>query len=266
MVVDSNYLQTDELRRYFAKSSNNFVVITEDLSREAYKGDTLTSIYKSMAILSRFPRQVIVLKQNWRIGQLKGRRAGFTKRMIDEKTTRFFPNYVKNLKAAQDGDLFAQAQILALGKEANRQASEGLVTVGELPESFAKLHKIFSKEELRFIRTQRRFTEEIFLKVAQGIHFFYTDMLTRHSPPDFRPKDDEISVTHIFRFSLCLFVMIVLWMTEGSPVQVKPEKTRNDLTDVGFATMALYFDGLLSNDKKLLRLYDTAKAILARFA
>ena len=62
MVVDSNYLQCPELRQYLERSSENIAVLTDYASMEAYKGDTLTSIYKSMAILSEFPHQTEILR------------------------------------------------------------------------------------------------------------------------------------------------------------------------------------------------------------
>ena len=56
MVVDSNFLQDSELHKYLSKSKSNFVVLTDYAAMEAYKGNTLVSIYKSMAILTEFPK------------------------------------------------------------------------------------------------------------------------------------------------------------------------------------------------------------------
>lgn len=49
-VVDSNFLQSDELRDYLSKSAGNYVVLTDYAAMEAYKGDTLDTIYRSMEI------------------------------------------------------------------------------------------------------------------------------------------------------------------------------------------------------------------------
>src|SRR6266851_566608 len=87
MVVDSNVLQSDLLRAYLSKSSDNFAVLTDYAAMEAYKGDTLASIFKSMAILADFPRQVIVLKTTGVLCGLSGRRAGLQRRMIDDEQT-----------------------------------------------------------------------------------------------------------------------------------------------------------------------------------
>src|SRR5208283_5895624 len=60
MVVDSNALQSPVLRDYLSKSIDNRAVLTDYASMEAYKGNTLVSIFRSMALLADFPRQVIV--------------------------------------------------------------------------------------------------------------------------------------------------------------------------------------------------------------
>ena len=78
-VVDSNFLRSDQLHKYLSKTTNNCVVLTDYAAMEAYKGDTLASIYRSMEILSQFPKQVIVLKGTQAVCGLRGRRAGVTK-------------------------------------------------------------------------------------------------------------------------------------------------------------------------------------------
>jgi hypothetical protein len=89
-VIDSNQLQAEALRTYLAASRANYAVLTDYAAMEAYKGDTLSSIYKSMRILSGFPSQVIVLKGTRVVCGIRGRAAGLQRRLIDgERTTEF---------------------------------------------------------------------------------------------------------------------------------------------------------------------------------
>lgn len=62
LVVDSNRLQSEELRTYLNASTSNLAVISDFAAMEAYKGNTLASIYKSMQVLADFPNQVLILK------------------------------------------------------------------------------------------------------------------------------------------------------------------------------------------------------------
>jgi hypothetical protein len=111
MVVDSNALQSPMLRDYLSKSINNFAVLTDYASMEAYKGNTLVSIFRSMALLSDFPRQVIVLKTTDVVCGLSGRRAGLHRRLIDHEQTRDFPKYCDRLLAAKLGDVPLREQL-----------------------------------------------------------------------------------------------------------------------------------------------------------
>ncbi|MGH6985032.1 MAG: hypothetical protein ACREEI_12475 [Stellaceae bacterium] len=82
-IVDRNYLQSPKLRDYLAETRKNRVVLTDYAAMEAFKGDALANIASATEILRDFPKQVIVLKGTGAIATLKGRRCGFTRRMID---------------------------------------------------------------------------------------------------------------------------------------------------------------------------------------
>ena len=83
---------------------------------EAYKGDSLKTIFKSLAVLSNFPNQVIILKGSTKVSRLSGRTKGLQWRLIDEKQTRDFPEYIRALRRAEEGNLELQAQIKGLGR------------------------------------------------------------------------------------------------------------------------------------------------------
>ena len=61
-VVDSNFLQSEKLEVYLSETTDNYAVLTDYVAMEAYKGDTLKSIYPSMEILTKHPQQAMVLK------------------------------------------------------------------------------------------------------------------------------------------------------------------------------------------------------------
>lgn len=53
VVIDSNRLQSDDLRAFLQVSPNNFAVLTDYAWIEAYKGNSLVSIQKSMGVVRR---------------------------------------------------------------------------------------------------------------------------------------------------------------------------------------------------------------------
>lgn len=102
-VIDSNFLQRSELRSHLEKSINNKAVLTDYIAMEAYKGDGVKSIGKSMEILCEFPRQIIVLKSTINICQLSGRLAGLQRRLIDQEQTRSFSLFCNGLERLSKG-------------------------------------------------------------------------------------------------------------------------------------------------------------------
>ena len=55
LVIDSNQLQTPEFLEFLARSPKNLAVLPDFAAMEAYKGDSLKTIFKSMAVLADFP-------------------------------------------------------------------------------------------------------------------------------------------------------------------------------------------------------------------
>jgi hypothetical protein len=110
-VVDTNRLQSEELKTYFAASRQNYAVLTDFAAMEVYKGNTLASLNKSMEIFSHYPKQAIELKSTGIVCGLRGRRAGLQRRLIDEHQTREFEKYCQALRAAKRGNTSVQTRL-----------------------------------------------------------------------------------------------------------------------------------------------------------
>ena len=76
------------------------------------------------------------------------------------------------------------------------------------------------------------------------------------------PRGPEVRNTFIFRYALCGYVSILTRLADGGAGNTKPEKLRNDVIDVNFATFATYFDGLLTADKRAGEIYAEADVLL----
>ena len=262
MVVDSNALQSPLLRDYLSRSIDNFAVLTDYASMEAYKGNTLVSIFRSMALLADFSRQVIVLKTTGVVCGLRGRRPGLQRRLIDHEQTRGFPKYCDRLLAAKLGDVYLREQLLHLGREADAQMARMLADATNIPEAIEGIVNIFTDSELKIIRTGLPFPEQLVRKILENIAGLAKSLYSQHPHPTVVRSVDELPNTFLFRSALCSFLWALDWISTGGPKGVKTEKMRNDLVDVTFATFATYFDGLLSMDEKPRRIYRQAAFVL----
>lgn len=255
-VIDSNFIQSDELRAYLADSPVNHAVITDYAAMEAYKADTLDMLYRSMGILGEFPRQVIILKGTQAICGLSGRAAGLQRRMIDQQQTRGFAEYCRHLAAARAGNLSLQAQLLEHARAARRQMERILLDVQDFADALDAIAAMFNSNEVRIFRKGERFTPDMAHKIMQQILAIARALFDRHPQVTRLPPIHQLPNTFLFRTALSMYILAKRWISVGGAHQVRPERLRNDLVDVNFATFATYFDGLSTADRKILEIYD----------
>ena len=259
LIVDSNQLQSAKLRTYLAKSKSNYAVLTDYAAMEAHKGNTLASIYKSMAILSDFPDQVIVLKSTRAASGLRGRRAGLQRRLIDETQTKDFPRYISHLRQAQRGDRRLEQQLLDLGTEATSHLDRMLADAQTTGATIDDIAKLYSREERTAIRLGHDYPSTFVDKTIKNVMRIAGQAFGEHPNVTSIPTCAELPNTYIFRVALCTYLLALEWGANGGARNVAPTKLRNDFVDMNFAAYATYFDGLLSADAKVQRIHVKAR-------
>ena len=264
-VIDSNYLQSAALRDYFSASKDNIAVLTDYAAMEAYKGDTLKSIYPSMAIVSEFPRQVLILKPTPKIVGLSGREKGLQRRLIDQHQTSHFPRFCADLSAARSGNKALEKSLANMGKEASEHLEKVMVDAGKLPEVIDDLVKDFTPQELDVIRKGAPPTHELANKIVKQAMTTAGLLGVNHPQSRGFPPLDELPNTFLLRYALSGMVYLVHRIEFGGFGEAKPEKLRNDVVDLSFSAYATYFDGLLTGDRKLVSIYEFTAALLDYF-
>lgn len=264
-VVDSNFLQTEELRSYLAASTRNYAVLTDYAAMEAYKGDTLASIFRSMAIVADYPKQVIVLKPTSTVCGLTGRQAALQKLLIDQLQTYEFPEYCHHLIAAKLGDQHLQQQLLEHGREATIHLERWLQDMATLSSGFqqmiAFISKTHSPAELKKLRCHEDYTPEMHEKLIENVLILAKELFKGHPAVTKLPGLAQVRDTFLFRYALCAYVLIIKAI-EGGGVKKNPEKLRNTMVDANFAAFATYFDGLMTRDKIAGEIYADAQFFL----
>jgi hypothetical protein len=206
-LVDSNFLQSDGLRAYLSKSPSYIAVITDYAAMEAYKADTLEMLYRSMAILAEFPRQVIVLKGTQAVCGLSGRAAGLQRRLIDQEQTRGFAQYCRHLAAARRGDLSLQAQLLEHARQARLHMERILRDVQDFGGAVEAIGNLFNNNELHIIRKGERYTRDMAAKMMQQILMIARVLFDRHPQARKLPPAHELPNTFLFRTALCMYLL-----------------------------------------------------------
>jgi hypothetical protein len=229
---------------------------------EAHKGETLSNIYRRMAIVGDVPRQVVVLKGTRAVCGLRGRAAGLQRRLIDEGQSKEFAVYGRQLRTAQAGNIAYQRQLLVRGKEANEHLTKMLEDARTMASILQDVAKLYSKEERRLVRLDKPYSPAMVDKVVKTVMHISAHLFNGHPNVTFRPTYKELANTFIFRASLCTFIMSLHWVAMGGSKDAAPDKLRNDIVDMNIVAYATYFDGLLSADSKARRIHQEARMLL----
>jgi hypothetical protein len=261
-VVDTNCLQSEALRAYLSASDDNYAVLTDYAAMEAYKGETLKSIYCSMEILAQYPKQTIILRGTQDICALNGHAAASLKPLIDEAQTRDFSDYCKHLLAAKCGDLSLQGQLLEHGREATAHIDRMLKDMPTLSPGIDLMAKTYLPAELTILRRREKHTPQMRERLVQNVLLLAEQFFKEHPSVMEWPKGPEVRNTFIFRYALCAYVSILKRIEDGGAGKTKPEKLRNDVIDVNFAAFATYFDGLITSDKRAAEIYAAGDFLL----
>ena len=262
VVIDSNRLQSDELRAFLTASGDNKAVLTDYAWMEAYKGNSVKSIVRSMAVLCDFPDQVVLLRGTKAVGALDARAPGIAERMILPRSAGQFAETVKGLRQAIEGKPKVIAQILSHGRAAEEQMAKVLADASQLPAILADIAGILSPEEVRACRKGTPYQKPMFEKVLAATNRMCDNLFGAHPGKPRRPSRKSRVNTFLFRHSLAAVLYLLDWIREGGQLDKRRDRVRNDLIDLNFATYGTYFNGVMSDDAKLRVFHEELRIVL----
>jgi hypothetical protein len=260
-VIDSNALRSADLERFLSESDRNMAVLTDYVAMEAYKARRIETLVESFSIVSRFPRQVIVLRSSAVIARMSARPAGLERRLVDQAQTRGFGRYVKQLEKAAAGNATLQQELRKMGDEASDHMELLLRNVPDMKRSFLELSTEFSEAEIAAIRNQASYP----VTLVQRLMRLVGDMLALmiDAQPTLKvPPNITIRNLFLCRVALCFALLIGHWIYEGRQMGTRNDRVRNDHVDMFIAAYSTYFDGVLSSDQKLTTIAAQARYIM----
>jgi len=260
MVVDTNYLQSDELRDHLSKSGDNRVVVTPFVELEMLKGDAPVNVISSTEILAKRCRPVVLTKDPIGVARLKGRRKGMKKRLTSGGRTSAFRKWSRHTRdRARWGDARSLRRIVRGAAAARAQLADMRNEAQTFQRNIDEARKRYTKKELDAFR-EDSFTPALVEKIRVHAMEMTQHLYEQHpDKPGWPPKDDVFH-TYIFRFALCARLHALHVIATG--VAKGPENLANDYIDVSVAAYATCFDGLLSKDKMTQDVYRRARYLL----
>src|SRR6476646_9178571 len=187
VVVDSNRLQSEELRCFLEVDQTNRAVLTDYAWMEAYKHpDPVTSITKSMSILRQFPDQVIVLKGTKEIGALDARAPGFANRMV-VRESQAFRETVRGLERLEAGDRSVELAILRHASAAVLQMEKVLHDMEDLADPLKSMASVFTNHETSLMRRRQTATPQMIHKIMALADELFGRLIRAHPQKPRRP-------------------------------------------------------------------------------
>ncbi len=169
LVIDSNKLTSPDLEIFLQKRTSNFAVLTDFVAMEAYRGDTLVGIHRSLEIVSRYSRQVIIVKNSVHACKLSGRKKSLQKRLIDATQTAGFPLFVQQLSLAKNGHSAYTADILEKGLDAEKHFAKMLEEAEAMKPIMERAGRGYSKQERLALRDRRDYTPDLADKIINSV-------------------------------------------------------------------------------------------------
>ncbi len=258
-VIDSNALRTERLERYLQRGPNHIAVLTEFVMLEAAKTEPVITLRRSLAILARYPRQVALLRSSQDLLGVHGRSAGLQRRLLDPQGNARFRSLWVEL---QGSDPAGAARVPQQAQVAARHM-RGLVDAAPSILAHFEHHSArFTPCELRAIRLRTPYPASLQVKLLDIVFESSTDLARATGAIARPPRPAEIVNLPVFRYCLCMMVLLTRWIAGGSQRAMGAAALANDVVDANVAAYATYFDGLLSADQRLNGLHREARHLL----
>lgn len=261
-VVDFGALRSEQLAAFFAQSKANVGVLTDMMAIESLKQKEVRHYQLSLDVLSRNANRVVILKPSGVGARLRPNPREFPDNLIDWDATARFPAFCAQVLSDPRPEVVTHIdnnQTKARGFVANVRAN-----IETLREAVSSTLANFPSEVLADLRSGRtdRFHPELLRHIRASGEMIALGHFEKLFPSE--PFPNRVDLLHWLplRYSVALYSLAVKWTIAGGLSSAKPDKLRNDGIDMFYVGYGTAFDGVISEDGKLLEIYDLARAAL----
>lgn len=261
LVIDANVAGSAQLNTWLAKSQTNIALITSAFAIEAYRRRKIEGIQRSYGVLARYPRQLRVVRTQDALCRLNVRSKGLAARMLDESGTKDLLHLCRGLNVLQQSAI--ESGLAPLIRQADEQIEKLERDSHGLGPEIADYFNRLSTNDLLALRRGDPYTPGLIRNLFEQV-MHTTTSIARTIPGCYVPKDRfELIRSFPCRLVLCGALALRKRARKGDIAVANPSHLKNDLIDAQYIAVALYFDGLLTNDNGMREIYLEAKGIVA---
>ena len=238
-ILDSGASTSSELKTFLSLPSNA-VILTQFWARETFRRKH--KISDSFSILAKHPAQVIALKRDEDICALRPLAPGLHDSHVSEAETEGFRRYC--------GKLAAKAPEIAKSLWEKAQDSEGYIQ-SLTSSADGEMRQGMGPEHLSALRAKRTVAPELLQQIDVYVANMTAALCQQVAPNQALVSFDEIKYSYPFRMAVAICSLTLHWAADGDIAKAPAERIRNDITDATYTAHASFFDGLITEDKKL---------------
>ncbi|WP_296615555.1 hypothetical protein [Sphingomonas sp.] len=267
-VIDTNYLEKPELARWLGARKTNIAVIAHPTMIELHRRDALRTIQQALRICCQYSRQVVILRSTDQLIALTGRGKGLVNRLVSPDETRQFGAYCRTvIEVAPTSEIVdhvapleVQARELrdALARSAANlivrlKQADDILTAGE-------------RRELRGMVSNRRPMSGPLQRKTCAMAFDLAQELTQAAglAPLVATADRNDIVNRLaFRYGAMIVGYYVVAKDHDGRWISNPDKQLRQVFDLKIASLASYFDGLMTAEGDLAASYRIGRSLIA---
>ncbi len=261
VIIDTNCLESEELKVFLNSSRDHFAVLPEHTTAEIFRPRSNQAIFGSLSIVCRFPKQVIILNGNRLANRVDPKVAAISNHFINQEETKTFPQFCEMIGAAKNGDAAYLMQIEERRGWAKQRAESTQIAMGDQSEALEELLSNFGQSEIRDLRAGRPLADSMRQTIMELTAAIADSMFSDQVPGRHIHRPPYRYNQFVWRYTLC-HVIQMLQLVRNGATRRAPAKARNDHFDNVFATFGTYFNGVMSNDRGVLVTQLIARSIL----
>jgi len=266
VLVDNNFVDSEELSTYLRRSAINRVAIPHTVFVEWHKGEAERVTRRVLANVCAHASQVVVLKDtSWLMG-MSGRSAGLLNRLIDGRQTAFFPEYCRTFIHAPTSEAVSE-QFRTHAGNAKGQVDALLPEGHKLMALFKQWDRAFDRAELGAMKgllgAGRKLPDDLQAKTFLLAEEFALRSLRRAGLVDLARSRVELVNLLAFRYAATVVAFYVCWHDAPGAYPSSDKSVLNHLMDIKIAAQATYFDGFRTHETKLLKVYLVALGLVS---
>ena len=253
-VIDAGYLRDKRVEAYLKGNAAHKLAFTDFACMEALKGETVYNIKKSLEIVSKYTKQILILKCLPEILKVDFNSNNFRKAFIDNDQTLTFPRLcIKTLEDNSDTEF--TKDLLRRSRNATKCLEEKIKGAGLVLKGIVAFNQELDQKFLKYIRSGKKWTINEYQCACFHVLALCKKLFEMNVDKTQLPEKENFLNHYIFRYTLSCFFLTLKWLIEHGWTSYSHEGMRNDLVDMSYVAFATYFDGVLSKDNKINSIY-----------